>query len=90
MMSISPQDGHPTLGKLAPSIQRAGHSPAVPLTLMRASMCPYVNANDVDVFNRDDVYWHGPLGQAEPGVTSLRASITRLPAPSVDALRLLV
>src|SRR5512133_2549529 len=85
--STSPEAGQPTVGKFAPSSQNAGHRPCVPDTLIRASTCPYVKLNLPAVLIRPDVYWHGPPGQLEPAVTSRRASMTRLPAPSVLAFR---
>ncbi len=49
------------------------------------------------VLSRPEVYWQvvlpplfGSGGHAEPGVTSRRAWITRLPAPSIRALALFV
>src|SRR5687768_10422418 len=98
MMSISPQFGHGVrlAKKLLPSIQNAGHRPCVLDTLMRDSTRPYWKSNLPYVLIRPEVYWQvvlpliGSGGHAEPGVGCLRTWITRLPAPSILALSLLV
>ena len=76
MMSISPEFGHPTTGKFAPSIQKAGHAAIPTGDLIRASTFPYLKVNFFSVFILAEVTVpsrtpHGAVGQS--------AVMTRLP-----------
>ena len=55
MMSISPQAGQPTWGKLAPSSQKAGQIPMPEGSRMRASQRPSPCSNLARVLIRAEV-----------------------------------
>jgi len=55
MMSISPDAGQPTWGRLAPSIQNAGQAPRKAGSFMRASMRPNLKVLSPCVFMRAEV-----------------------------------
>lgn len=84
--SISPQAGQPTAPMSSPSNNNAGHRAWPRGILLRASTWPCRAVKRPAVFGRAEVYSHLPYRQWWSAGFSRRASTTRRPSPSSQAL----